>query len=113
MFRSSPVPFSITTLKDGRFLDVNAAFECRCGHSRVDLIGHTVHELKIWEDAADRSLILAQQGIPIRNVVARFRSKLGGLRLTTYSADRTRFDGQDCILAVSKDIPQYERQRIN
>jgi GAF domain-containing protein len=27
VFRSSPIPFSITTLKEGRFLDVNAAFE--------------------------------------------------------------------------------------
>src|SRR5258707_879512 len=29
VFRSSPIPFSITTLKEGRFLDVNAAFERR------------------------------------------------------------------------------------
>lgn len=115
VFRSSPVPFSITTLKDGRFLEVNAAFECRYGYARAELIGHTVHELKIWEDAADRSLMLAQlqKGVPIRNVVARLRTKSGDLKLTTYSADRIRFDGQDCILAVSEDIPQYERQRIN
>ena len=115
VFRSSPIPFSITTVKEGLFLDVNAAFECRYGYARAELIGHTVHELKIWEDAADRSLMLAQlqKGVPIRNVVARLRTKSGDLKLTTYSADKIRFDGQDCILAVSEDIPQYERQRIN
>jgi PAS domain-containing protein len=29
VFRSSPVAFSITTVNEGRFLDVNTAFECR------------------------------------------------------------------------------------
>lgn len=47
VFLSSPVAFSITTVKEGRFLDVNAAFECRYGYSRAELIGHTVHELRI------------------------------------------------------------------
>jgi PAS domain S-box-containing protein len=115
VFRSSPIPFSITTVKEGLFLDVNAAFECRYGYSRSELLGHTVHELRIWEDPADRSLMLAQlqKGVPIRNVVARLRTKSGDLKLTTYSADKIHFDGQDCVLAVSEDMPKYERQQIN
>ncbi len=60
MFRSSPIPFSITTVKEGRFLDVNAAFERRYGYSRTEVIGRTVHEIKIWEDPADRELMLSQ-----------------------------------------------------
>jgi PAS domain S-box-containing protein len=50
VFRSSPVPFSITTYKEGKFVEVNAAFERRYGYSRDDLLGRTVHELRIWED---------------------------------------------------------------
>jgi len=60
VFRSSPIPFSITTVKEGRFLDVNAAFERRYGYSRTEVIGRTVHEIKIWEDPADRELMLSQ-----------------------------------------------------
>lgn len=37
VFRSSPIPFSITTLKEGRFLDVNTAFERRYGYSREEV----------------------------------------------------------------------------
>ncbi|HZQ25183.1 MAG TPA: PAS domain S-box protein, partial [Terriglobales bacterium] len=48
VFRSSPIPFSITTFKEGRFVDVNAAFERRYGYSRAEVLGHTVHELGIW-----------------------------------------------------------------
>jgi PAS domain-containing protein len=53
VFRSSPVAFSITTVSEGRFLDVNTAFEKRYGYSRADLIGHTVHELRIWQNPED------------------------------------------------------------
>ncbi len=111
VFRSSPVPFSITTVNEGRFLDVNGAFELRYGYSRAELIGHTVHELKMWEDPADRSLMLAQlqKGGPIRNIVIRLRMKSGDIKLTAYSADRIHFDGLECILAVSEDVPQYEQ----
>jgi len=110
VFRSSPVPFSITTVNEGRFLDVNAAFECRYGYSRADLIGHTVHELKMWEDLADRSLMLAQlrKGGPIRNLITRLRTKSGGVKLAAFSADRIHFNGMECILAVTEEVPQNE-----
>jgi len=107
VFRSSPIPFSITTLNEGRFLDVNAAFECRYGYSRADVIGRTVGELRIWEDPKDRVLMLAQlqQGGPIRNIITRLRTRSGEVKITAYSADKIQFDGQCCILAVSEDLP--------
>jgi PAS domain S-box-containing protein len=115
VFRSSPIPFSITTVKEGRFLDVNGAFERRYGYSREEVLGHTVHELKIWEDPADRVRMVAQlqKGGPIRNVITRLRTKSGEVKLTAYSADKIQFDGQSCILAVSEDLPEYDRQKVN
>ena len=115
VFRSSPIPFSITTVKEGRFLDVNGAFERRYGYSREEVLGHTVHELKIWEDPADRVRMVAQlqKSGPIRNVITRLRTKSGEVKLTAYSADRIQFDGQSCILAVSEDLPEYDRQKVN
>lgn len=115
VFRSSPIPFSITTVKEGRFLDVNGAFEHRYGYSREEVLGHTVHELNIWEDPADRVRMVThlQQGGPIRNVITRLRTKSGEIKLTAYSADRVQFDGQSCILAVSEDLPEYDQQKAN
>jgi PAS domain S-box-containing protein len=114
VFRSSPVPFSITTMADGRFLDVNAAFECRYGYSRAEALGRTVHELRIWEDPSDRMLMVAQlQRGPIRNVVTRLRTKSGQIKTTTYSADKIQFDGQICILAVSEDLPDSAQHSSN
>lgn len=115
VFRSSPVPFSITTLDEGRFLDVNAAFGQRYGYSREELLGRTVHDLKIWEDPTDRAFMVAQleEGGPIRNVIARLRMKSGEVKLTAYSADKIQFDGQPCILAVSQDVLEYDPHSSN
>lgn len=115
VFRSSPIAFSITTFNEGRFLDVNAAFEARYGYSRLEVLGRTMYELRIWEDPSDRARMIAQlhQGGPIRNVITRFRTKSGEIKLTAYSADRIQFDGQACILAVSQDVPQFQSRQSN
>lgn len=106
IFHSSPIAFSITTLEEGRILEVNKAFEVRYGYSRQEVLGRTALELRIWEDPADRRLLLAQlkRGGPIRNVVTRLRTKCGEIKLTAFSADRIQFNGQSCILVVSGDV---------
>lgn len=111
VFRSSPIAFSITTLNEGRFVDVNTAFERRYGYSRTEVIGRTVGELRIWEDPKDRALMIAQlqQRGPIRNVITRIRTKSGEIKTTAYSADKIQFDGQPCILAVSEDLPANDK----
>jgi PAS domain S-box-containing protein len=115
VFRSSPIPFSITTLREGRFVDVNAAFERRYGYSREEVRGRTVHELRIWADPADRMHMIEQlrRGIPVRNKITWLRTKSGEVKLTAYSADRIHFDGQPCILAVSEDLPEYNQHKPN
>jgi PAS domain S-box-containing protein len=115
VFRSSPIPFSITTLRGGRFVDVNAAFERRYGYSRKEVLGRTVHELRIWCDPADRMFMTEQlrQGIAVRNKITWLRTKSGDVKLTAYSADRIHFDGQPCILAVSEDLPEYNQRKVN
>ena len=115
IFHSSPIAFSITTLEEGRFLEVNAAFECRYGYRREEVLGCTVHELRIWDDPADRRLMLTQlrRGGPIRNVITRLRTKSGEVKLTAYSADRIQFEGQTCVLAVSEDVVVHDPKRSN
>jgi len=115
VFRCSPIPFSITTLKEGRFVDVNAAFERRYGYSREELLGRTVHDLGMWCDPADRMFMIEQlhRGIPVRNVITWLRTKSGEVKLTAYSADRIHFDGQSCVLAVSEDLPEYDQKKAN
>ena len=115
IFHSSPIAFSITTLQEGRFLEVNTAFEARYGYTRNEVLGRTVEELGIWEDPADRRLLVSQlkRGKPVRNAVTRLRVKSGKTILTAFSADRIEFAGEICILAVSEDVSIYDPERIH
>jgi PAS domain S-box-containing protein len=106
VFRASPIAFSITTLEEGRILDVNEAFERRYGYTRAELIGRTALEVGIWEDTEERSRMVAQireQGL-IRGHATRLRRRSGEVVETIYSAQTIQLDGRQCILAVTEDV---------
>jgi PAS domain S-box-containing protein len=108
VFRSSPIAFSITTVDEGRFLDVNEAFERRYGHARAELLGRTVFDVGIWDDASERMRMLEElreQG-RVRNRITRFRKRSGQAIDTFYSAEIIAIEGCDCVLAVSEDLPE-------
>jgi PAS domain S-box-containing protein len=113
VFRSSPIAFSITTVAEGRFIDVNEAFERRYGHSRQDLLGRTVFDIGVWDNPAERFQMLREikQHGRIRNRVTRFRSRCGEVLETVYSADIIRLEGAECLLAVSEALPESADRR--
>ncbi len=115
VFRSSPIAFSISTLAEGRYIEVNSAFEQRYGYSRTELIGRTAEELRVWEDPKERTRLVEQlrRGRPVRNFVTRFRTKPGDLIITVFSADTIQFDGQLCLLAISEDVPDNNKRLTN
>lgn len=109
VFRSSPIAFSITTRDEGRFVDVNEAFERRYGYLRQDLVGRTIFEVGIWDDPAERQGTIdeiREHGI-VRNRMTRFRNSSGKSIDTIYSAEIIELDGQPCLLAVSEDLPEH------
>jgi len=108
VFRSSPIAFSITTVEEGRFLDVNEAFERRYGYLRGELVGRTVFDIGIWQDPSERLRMrkeVREQG-HVRNRITRFRKRSGEAVDTFYSADLIMLDGLECFLAVSEDVPE-------
>lgn len=115
VFQSSPVAFSITTVAEGRFIDVNEAFERRYGYTSKQLVGRTVFDIGVWDDPGERRLMLEQvfkQG-QVRNRITRFRAHSGELLDTIYSADIIELDGQQCLLAVSEDLPERGKPQLS
>jgi PAS domain S-box-containing protein len=107
VFRASPIAFSITTVEEGRIIDVNEAFERRYGYSRDELIGRTVLEVGVWENPEERSRMVArirEQSL-IRSHATRLRKRSGEVVETIYSAQTIHLDGRQCILAVTEDVP--------
>jgi PAS domain S-box-containing protein len=115
LFHSSPVPFWITTYKEGKVVDVNAAFESRYGYSRDELLGRRIRDIGIWGDTSDLDYLLAclEKVRHMRNVVTPLRAKTGEIKITTYSADAIEFKGQACILAISEDVLQCDPRKAN
>jgi PAS domain S-box-containing protein len=110
-FRSSPAAVVITTLKDGRLLDVNETLARLLGYSREELIGHTVTELGIWDAPEDRERLVRTLGSESRvhDWECRFRSKDGRVVITRYSAEPVELGGEACLLSVLVDVTEQKR----
>ena len=54
-FQASPMLISITTLAEGRFLNVNDAFLRLLGYAREEVVGKTSAELRNWNRPEDRA----------------------------------------------------------
>jgi PAS domain S-box-containing protein len=111
IFRASPIAFSITTMDEGRFIDVNETFEHRYGYSRNELIGRTVLDIGIWDDPNDRPPMVREihERGSIRNHAMRLRKSSGEVVEAIFSAQVLELEGQRCILAVTEELTDRVR----
>jgi PAS domain S-box-containing protein len=107
-FRANPQPMSLTTVAEGRYVDVNDSFLAMSGYTRDEVIGHTSLELKVWDAAKTRSDFvqhLSEQGSAV-NVETRFHTKDGSQRVLLSSAESLDIAGEKCLLMASSDITE-------
>jgi PAS domain S-box-containing protein len=110
-FRASPVASCITTLAEGRYLDVNDSFVRLLGYTRDEVIGRTSTELGLWADFSDRARMaqhLRERG-SIYDLETQSRTKSGELCDTLTSLELTDLAGERCILALFYDITERRR----
>ena len=110
-FHAAPALVAITTLEEGRFIDVNQACLRILGFQREEMIGRTSLELGIWNSQEDRDRIirtLEEQG-EIRDLEVTFRGKTGELFTGLFSADFIDLDGDRYMLSHLNDITERKR----
>jgi len=110
-FRSSPLAITISTEKEGQYVDANDAFTKMMGYRREEIVGRTAHELGIWVDPEDRRQMVQQVDQTERTeaLETRFRTKSGEQRRVQISAGRIFLDGRPCFLANTLDVTEPRR----
>ena len=110
-FQSSPVMVSISTVSEGRFLDVNDRFTKTLGFTREEAVGKTTFDLGLWPGAPkerERALqIFRKQGY-FRDFEVKMRFKDGKDHVMLWSADPIDFEGQECLVNVLTDITEQK-----
>jgi len=111
VFRLSPENITLTSLKEGRYVDVNESFLHVIGYSRDEVIGRTATELNIWVDPNDRVRFI--QGLKehgsIRNLECRMRKKSGEVGTVLMSSEIITINGEPCALTVTTNITDRKR----
>jgi two-component system NarL family sensor kinase len=105
-FDSSPIAMAITTLDEGRYVEVNEAFVRQMGYARDEVCGRTSLELSVWPTRAERDAMIAAllSHKTVRDQNQQFRTKSGSVITTRYSAGLITLDGARCVLAAIADV---------
>jgi PAS domain S-box-containing protein len=110
-FHTSPIGITLSTIEDGRYLDVNDAFLHMVGFSREDLLGRTSVEMGIWLDAAarDRAFADLRASGRIRDREITFHRKSGEAFVVLFSCELVEMAGQPVALTNMLDITARKR----
>ncbi len=112
-FHSNPVACCISTLADGKVLDVNTSFLQTFGYERSEVIGRTSAELNLWANYRDRQRLLAAlQHQSSFRMEAPFRTKAGQEREGLSSFETVEINGVACLLSMVYDITERKQAEL-
>jgi two-component system, cell cycle sensor histidine kinase and response regulator CckA len=114
-FRSSPLAIGISTLDEGRCLDVNDAFLKMVGYTREEVVGRRAAEIGFWEKVEDRQKMVRQVAETgrVSGLQTTFRTRTGEIRQIEIFAGLIELDNIPCILGITRDVTEannLERQ---
>jgi PAS domain S-box-containing protein len=114
-FHDSSSLMAITTLKEGRVIDINEAYCRLAGYKREELVGHTTAELDIWADPEQRKAVVRklQEEGRVRDLEVGIRSKSGDIRTVLFSADTITLNDEPCLINMAIDITERKRAEEN
>ncbi|GEM_PF-1053357 len=110
-FHANPGLMIVSTIEDGRILDVNASFLATLGYSREEVMGKTVSELDLYFDQAQRNTIIGQlkESGQVRNVEVKIKRKDRELVDGLFSAITIDVAGTHRLFTVVLDITERKQ----
>ncbi len=114
MFHFSPIAMSLSTLDDGRYVNVNAEFLRMTERTRDEVIGRSALELNIWARPEQRQPFINQiktRGF-LKNVEMQVRTGSGKIITVLWNADKITLDTTDYLLVSMHDLTERKRVEI-
>ncbi len=110
-FMVAPIGIAVTSLPDGRLLDINSEFETILGIDRSEAVGKTTTELGIWLDPKDRENVLSRvrsEG-KVKDLDLQIRAKQGNIVTQRFSAVPIEIDGRSYLLSAFEDVTRQRK----
>ena len=105
-FQTASVLMSISSLRDGRFLEVNDAFCRAAGYERSELLGRSAADLglMVHPEQRERAVRVVREGGVARDFELTIRRRNGDIGYGSFSASSIEVDGEPCLLTAIVDI---------
>jgi len=100
-FNSASVLMAITTLKDGRYLNVNDTFLKTLEYDREDVIGKRASDLNLYTDVNQEQCAAAGK---VQNLEVSIRGQNGTVYTVIYNAEPIMIGETPCLLKSLTDI---------
>ncbi|MGZ0701073.1 PAS domain S-box protein [Pseudomonas piscis] len=113
-FNANPAPAVICRLSDLRYIKVNQGFLEMTGYARDRVIGRSVYELDVLEDAEHKDLAIERlgQGATIPQMQAELRLPEGGSKLVIVAGQPLDINDEDCMLFSFMDLEPRRKAEV-
>ena len=113
-FNANPAPAVICRLSDLRYIKVNQGFLEMTGYNRDQVIGKSVYELDVLEQAERKDLAIQRlgEGATIPQMQAELRLPEGGSKLVIVAGQPLDMNEEDCMLFSFTDLEPRRKAEI-
>lgn len=108
---NAPVWVMLSTLDEGRLLEVNEASLKMIGFKREEAIGRTIKELGIWDDPEDlkRFVTMLRERGSVRDFEGKLRAKTGNVVEAVINAELIELEGEEVVISLIQDMTEHNR----
>lgn len=113
-FSANPAPAIICRLSDLRYIKVNPGFLEMTGYSREQVIGRSVYEIDVLEDADNKELAVQclGEGVTIPQMQAELKLPGGGNKMVIVAGQPLSINGEDCMLFSFVDLEPRRKAEV-
>ena len=111
-FHLGPVITTISTLSEGKYVEVSDFFLRMTGYTREEVIGHTSMDLGIWKNPEDREKVrkTLEKGRRVVEEEILFQNRFGNVHHMLFSAEIVSLGGVAHLVSVAIDLT--ERRKV-